>query len=97
MTVYLDGRRAVILSANLDDGTVTVRYHNDEYDDDTTAVEHKDALNGHHRGDRHTVPIPQLRADGGIAEVAQTILDLPDTAVSGRAEWAEEYRVADDE
>ncbi|MBP2251271.1 hypothetical protein J2754_001592 [Halarchaeum solikamskense] len=97
MTVYLDNRKAEILGANLDRGMLTVRYHPDEYHDGSTAVEHKDPLDDHHRGDEHTVPVHQLRADGGTAEVAQTILALPDTAVSGRAEWVEEYRVADDE
>lgn len=96
MTVYLDDRKAVILGANLDAGTVTVRYHRDEYHGETTAVEHQDPLDDHHRDEEHTIPVHQLRADGGTAEVAQTILGLSDTAVSGRAEWVDEYRVADD-
>jgi hypothetical protein len=95
MTVYVDRRKSEILGANLDAGTVTVRYHRDEHHAETTAVEHKDPLDEEHRGEDYRVPLHQLRADDGIREVAQIILGLPDTAVTGRAEWVEEHRVAD--
>lgn len=96
MTVFLDGRKVEIIAADLDASRVTVTYHDDEFDDETTHLDYKRPLE-----DRHRDPIEayllQLNADDGADEVYDTIADLPDEHIDGDAVWLDDRRTDDAE
>lgn len=86
MTIYADARKVTLVEANLNENRVTVQYHDDEFDEETTAVAHKDALSERHR-DPFDFAVSQLRADGGLDEITEAIASLDSENVHGEADW----------